>query len=78
MKKQITYFGIEVHNGCVYNSDIEKLPFYEFWKESSIGSTCQVIKNEKDEITDTKIYLQDWEAFCTLFIQTGKHRFSKS
>lgn len=75
--KKITYFGIKIYGNVVLESDIKKLPFYLFWLESSIGSTCQVVKNEKDEIIDTKIYLQDWKAFCELFIATGKNRFKK-
>ena len=41
--KQKTYFGLEIFsNGyCsgVKESDIKKLPFYEFWLKKSLGST---------------------------------------
>jgi hypothetical protein len=65
-----TYFGLTVYeNRAVKESDIKKLPFYEFWKESFRGSTCQEIDGE------IFIYLHDWESFCKLFIETGKHRY---
>ena len=53
--------------------DIETLPFYDFWKESAFGSTCM-----PDEQNPGKslVYVHDWEAFCKLFIKTGKHRFN--
>lgn len=41
--KQKTYFGLEIFsNGyCpgAKESDIKKLPFYEFWLKRSLGST---------------------------------------
>ena len=67
-----TYFGIEIfENNLVSEDEITKLPFYEFWNESMLGSTY-LVKNGKNYI-----YLTDWESFCRLFIETGKHRFSK-
>ncbi len=67
-----TYFGLEIfENNLVKEDDIKKLPFYEFWNESAKGST-QLIKNGS-----SYIYLTDWEGFCMLFIETGKHRFLK-
>lgn len=67
-----TFFGIEIfENNLVSEDDIKKLPFYEFWSESALGSTY-VKKNGINYI-----YLTDWESFCRLFIHTGKHRFSK-
>lgn len=65
-----TYFGLNVHvNGQRYvlESDIKKLPFYAFWKESVRGTTYLLLD-------DSGIYLHDWENFCKLFIETGKHR----
>jgi hypothetical protein len=67
-----TYFGIEIfENNFVCEDDIKKLPFYDFFDESMLGSSYLV----KDGIS--YIYLTDWESFCRLFIKTGKHRFSK-
>lgn len=76
MSEQKTYFGLEVHieplGPCVYQTDIQQLPFYEFWLESSIGSTQGV--NAAGELC---IYLHDWERFATQFIKTGTHRYHK-
>lgn len=67
-----TYFGIEIfENNLVREDDIKKLPFYEFWNESMLGSGYLI----KDG--NNYIYLVDWENFCRLFIKTGKHRFLK-
>lgn len=69
LKVTSTYFGVPVIKGkFVRESDISKLPFYEFWGDSRIGSSCIRDGN------DTLIYLHDWEAFSLLFIRTGKHR----
>ena len=66
------YFGLEIfENNLVSEDEIKKLPFYEFWNESALGSTYLI----KDGIN--YIYLTDWEIFCRLFIETGKHRFLK-
>ena len=66
------YFGINIfENNLVKEDDIKKLPFYDFFRESMKGSTYLEI----DGIN--YIYLKDWENFCNLFIETGKHRFSK-
>jgi len=70
-----TYFGLKVYSwnndqtggSYVKNSDIANLPFYDFWEEKSMGSTCIPIENN-----DIGIYLIDWEKFCRLFISTGK------
>lgn len=65
-----TYFGLEIiDHYYVLEEDIQKLPFYEFWQESSIGSTF----TKKDY--KTYVSLSDWEAFCEYFIKTGKHRY---
>lgn len=69
---EYTYFGLEVmRDKFVRETDIQPLPFYEFWRESSKGSAS---------LTDTKtgehlIYRHDWAAFSQLFIKTGRHRF---
>ena len=37
------FFGIEIfENNLVSEDDIKKLPFYEFWNESALGSTYLV------------------------------------
>ena len=73
---ETTYFGLDVvrmHGGKVVRiSDIEKLPFFEFWLASSSGSTLQLLDDG-----DKGVNLNDWIAFSRLFIQTGKHRYSK-
>ena len=67
-----TYFGISIfEDDLVKENDIKKLSFYDFFRESMKGSTYLEI----DGIN--YIYLKDWENFCNLFIETGKHRFSK-
>ena len=52
-------------------SDIEALPFADFWRESSSGSTMLVDSRTGEPF----VYLHDWEAFAELFIKTGKHRY---
>ena len=70
--KNRTYFGLEIHQGnLVKENDIKKLPFYDFWLDSSKGSTQPIIDNEG------YVYLSDFENFSKLFIETGKHRFQK-
>mgnify|MGYP006392352549 FL=1 len=70
--KNRTYFGLEIHQGnLVKENDIKKLPFYDFWYESSKGSTYAIIDDEE------YVYLSDFESFSKLFIKTGKHRFQK-
>ena len=76
-----TYFGLEVidHlNGKVVRySDIQKLPFFEFWLESQSGSTVVQLNSSNEPCTpsETGINLNDWIAFSMLFIETGKHRY---
>ena len=66
-----TYFGLPIYEkNLVKKEDIEKLPFYEFWEESSLGSTMLIRDNE------VFIYLSDWENFSKLFIEKGVHRYS--
>ena len=70
--KNRTYFGLEIYQGnLVKENDIKKLPFYDFWYESSKGSTYAIIDDEE------YVYLSDFESFSKLFIKTGKHRFQK-
>ncbi len=64
-----TFFGLTVYRHGVKRSDIAKLPFYEFWSDSAMGSTEAMIDNE------SYVYLHDWERFCYSFILHGKHRF---
>lgn len=71
MAEKTTYFGLSVVDGkYVRGSDIKKLPFYEFWRKSSIGSTY----TSDPETGEDLIYLRDWERFSRLFIETGRHR----
>ena len=67
-----TYFGLHIYkNHYVKESDIKKLPFYDFWLESSKGSGMLV----KD--SEILVFLNDWENFSRLFISSGKHRWEK-
>lgn len=71
METGMTFFGMPVIDGkLVRESDIAKLPFFDFWRESARGSTQPILDGEPH------VYLHDWEAFCRLFIKTGRHRFS--
>lgn len=63
-----TFFGLDVFCYGVKLNDIQKLPFYDFWNESAMGSTCAII----DEVY---VYLHDWENFCYAFISKGTHRY---
>ena len=69
-----TYFGVPVYpfggTECVLREDLKKLPFFEFWEASALGSTYM-----QKEDGQAAIYLHDFEAFSRLFIKTGKHRF---
>ena len=47
---------------------IAALPFYPFWRDSSIGSAQSLIDGQ------ATVFLHDWNAFCRLFVRTGKHR----
>ena len=47
---------------------IAALPFYPFWRDSSIGSAQSLIDGQ------AAIFLHDWNAFCRRFVRTGKHR----
>ena len=70
--KNRTFFGLEIYQGnLVKENDIKKLPFYDFWYESSKGSTYAIIDDEE------YVYLSDFESFSKLFIKTVKHRFQK-
>ena len=68
--KNKTYFGLKIHQDKLIKiDDIKKLPFYDFWLDSSKGSTYAIIDDEE------YVYLSDFESFSKLFIETGKHRF---
>lgn len=71
MADKTTYFGLRViQERFVSGAEIKKLPFYEFWLASSRGSTFT-----RDPVSgDDLIYLDDWEGFSRLFIETGRHR----
>lgn len=70
-----SYFGVSVvqvgNMSCVPLQEIERLPFYAFWLESARGTTLLI----HPETNENLVYLYDWEAFCSLFIRTGRHRF---
>ena len=72
------YFGIvPVQHGSdsfwvVREVDIARLPFYDFWLASAVGSTLMV---DPEHAGKGLIYYYDWQAFCSLFIRTGKHRY---
>lgn len=71
MASKITYFGLAVIDGkYVQGSDIRKLPFHEFWRQASRGSTF----TSDPETGEHLIHLDDWERFSRLFIETGRHR----
>lgn len=72
-KTNTTYFGLPIYEeNLVKKEDIEKLPFYEFWEQSSFGST--MLKRDNKVF----IYLRDWENFSKLFIEKGINRYSKT
>ena len=69
-----TYFGIPIREKNLLKlDDIKQLPFYDFWKESTAGSTMLV-----DQEGNEMIYLHDWERFARLFIEAGIHRYQKT
>ena len=47
---------------------IAELPFYSFWRDSSIGSAQSLIDGQ------AAVFLHDWNAFCRRFVRTGRHR----
>ena len=47
---------------------IAALPFYPFWRDSSIGSAQSLIDGQ------ATVFLHDWNAFCRRFVRTGRHR----
>ncbi|WP_245637501.1 hypothetical protein [Eikenella halliae] len=51
---------------------IAALPFYPFWRDSSIGSAQSLIDGQ------ATVFLHDWNAFCRRFVRTGKHRCQTS
>ena len=52
----------------VMERHIAALPFYPFWRDSSIGSAQSLIDGQ------AAVFLHDWNAFCRLFVRTGRHR----
>ena len=56
----------------VMERHIAELPFYSFWRDSSIGSAQSLIDEQ------AAVFLHDWNAFCRLFVRTGKHRCQTS
>ena len=52
----------------VMECHIAELPFYLFWRDSSIGSAQSLIDGQ------AAVFLHDWNAFCRRFVRTGRHR----
>lgn len=52
----------------VMERHIAELPFYSFWRDSSIGSAQSLIDGQ------AAVFLHDWNAFCRRFVRTGRHR----
>lgn len=68
-------FGVPVmrtagqgNSPVVMERHIAELPFYSFWRDSSIGSAQSLIDGQ------AAVFLHDWNAFCRWFVRTGKHR----
>lgn len=54
-------------------ADIERLPLYGFWEQSMMGSGCPIDPDTEEMLA----WLHDWEAFCQMFIETGRHRYMR-
>ena len=72
---EIACFGVPVmwpagQGDCpvVMERHIAELPFYLFWRDSSIGSAQSLIDGQ------AAVFLHDWNAFCRRFVRTGRHR----
>ena len=68
-------FGVPVmrtagqgNSPVVMERHIAELPFYSFWRDSSIGSAQSLIDGQ------ATVFLHDWNAFCRRFVRTGRHR----
>lgn len=67
-----TYFGLAITSTqMVREADIATLPFFDFWRHSSNGSTGLIDPRSKEHF----VYLHDWKAFSEIFIKTGRHRY---
>ena len=67
-----TYFGLEIYkDNLIKLDDIKKLPFFDLFKESMVGSTYLLEENVE------YIYLHDWENFCKHFIKNGESRYAE-
>lgn len=72
MGNDTSYFGLNVVDGrYVRFSNIEKLPFFDFWSESVLGSAMRTDSLSGAEL----VHLTDWAAFARLVIETGRHRY---
>ena len=49
----------------VMERHIAELPFYPFWRDSSIGSAQSLIDGQ------AAVFLHDWNAVCRWFVRTG-------
>jgi len=84
--KNKSFFDLSVYQFLgmfgVLESDIKKLDFYEYWRKVSRGSGMLPIMqdngedgdlyDESCEVIDCLIYLNDWEKFSRIYINTGK------
>ena len=83
--KNKSFFDLSVYQFLgmfgVLESDIKKLDFYEYWRKVSRGSGMLPIMqdngedgdlyDESCEVIDCLIYLNDWEKFSRIYINTG-------
>ncbi len=70
----VTYFDLDVYElygcgKCVRMEDIKKLPFYDIWFESAMGSTMGI-----SEEHGSMVYLHDWVNFSRAYISNGEVR----
>ena len=68
-----TYYDLEIYdNGMmtgVLQSDIEKLPFFDYWQKVSLGSTQGIYIDPESGEEHGLVYLHDWKKFCRLYEQ---------
>lgn len=68
----VSYFDLDVYElygygKCVRMEDIKKLPFYDIWLESAMGSTMGI-----SEEYGSMVYLHDWVNFSRGYIAHGE------
>lgn len=71
-KDKKTYFGLKIKNEDdffgVLESDIKKLPFYNFWKTKVIHTK---IYSKNGKVIEDFVSLESWENFSKHFIEDG-------